>query len=113
MQRVTRSGGEFWPSTARFHVRGSGGAGLRRLTGWSLTPGNDVNVDAELTRCPDYPLHVRPAAGELLPSAALAGADQCDLMLTREADDGTGGIVIADLVPAGTDVRRELSQSVQ
>ncbi len=74
-----------------------------------------MNVDAELTRCPDYPLHVRPAAGELLPSAALAGADHdlCDLMLTREADDGTGGIVIADLVPAGTDVRRELSQPVQ
>src|SRR5690348_9933042 len=73
---------------------------------------DDVDVDAERVRLPDNPGHVRAAAGELLPPAAPAGADDDlgDLVLLGEADDGPGRIVVLDLVPAGADIGGELLQ---
>jgi hypothetical protein len=71
-----------------------------------------VDVDAERTRLLDNPGHVRAAAGELLPPAALAGPDHDlgDLMLLREGGDGPGGILARYLVPAGADVGGQLLQ---
>src|SRR5580693_4970099 len=85
------------------------------LFGWPggrrLAQGNDVDVDAERTRLPDNLGHVRAAAGELLPPAALAGPDHDlgDLMFLREGCDGPGGIIALYLVPAGTDIGGQLA----
>jgi hypothetical protein len=71
-----------------------------------------VHVDAELARLPDDAGYLRAAAGELLPSAPLAGSDHdlSDLVLLREGGDRVGGIVAVDLVPAGADVVRDLPE---
>jgi hypothetical protein len=71
-----------------------------------------VDVDAEGTGRADDPLYVRPAAGELLPAAALAGADDDlgDLVLPREAGDPVRRIVVLDLRPERADVGGDLAQ---
>src|SRR5580700_10934555 len=87
-----------------------------RLFGWPggrrLAQGNDVDIDAKRTRLPDNPGHVRAAAGELLPAAALAGPDHDlgDLMLLREGGDGPGGVIALYFVPAGADIGRQIPQ---
>jgi hypothetical protein len=71
-----------------------------------------VDVDPKRTRLPDNAGHVRAAAGELLPPAALAGSDHDlgDLMLLREGGDGPGGVIALYFVPAGADIGRQFPQ---
>src|SRR5262249_21313558 len=66
-------------------------------------------------RLPDDPHDVGATAGELLPPAALAGADHDlgDLVLPGESDDALSGIVILYVVPAGADVGRQLPQPLE
>src|SRR5271166_6330031 len=75
--------------------------------------GNDEDVDAGRTRLMDDSSQDRTAVGDV-PPAALDRADHDlgDLMLPCEADDGPGGVIILYLVPAGTQVGRQLPQAV-
>src|ERR1019366_9098243 len=73
------------------------------LGGRGVAAAKDEDASADRPSLRDNPPYVRPASGEVLPPAALAGPDHdlSHLVLPREAGDGPGRIVIFYLVPAG------------
>ena len=75
--------------------------------------GGDQHVNAGRTCLMDNVPQDRPAVGDVPPVALhRADNDLSDLLLPCEADDGQGRVVILYLVPAGTQVGRQLPQAV-
>src|ERR1700691_709787 len=90
-----------------------GGTGVERLGGRLLTAADDVDVDAGRTRLMDNMPQDRPAIGDV-PPAALDRADDdlSDLMLPCGVADPRGAVVVVCLVPARTELARQLPQPV-
>src|ERR1700722_11777763 len=89
------------------------GAGVERFGPRVLAGGHDGGVEAGRPRLMDNMPQDRPAVGDVPPAALdRANDDLGDLMLPREVDDGPGGVIILYLVPAGTQVGRQLPQAV-
>src|SRR5712671_6024839 len=71
-----------------------------------LAQSHDMNIDPGAGREPRDPPHDRAPAGQLLPPAALAGADDDlgDLLTFSVFDQGTDQVVGVEVVPGGAHV---------
>jgi hypothetical protein len=74
-----------------------------------------MDVDADCPGLAEHVADVRPVAGQMLPPATSARTDHdlTEVMLAREGGDGPRGTLIAQVVPAGAEVRGQTSQLVQ